>query len=183
MQVEDVSWVLPVIHPADDDLCRSALSGINDPRLLDAVEGGATRAISVRRGLEHLCRHAPDHVLVHDAARPFVTRAIISDVIAALDMHEGACAALPVVDALWRSEGLVAQQSVPRDGLWRAQTPQGFRFGSILDAHRMHDGAGADDVAVAREAGITVQLVPGSEQNYKITTQADLERARSDICR
>lgn len=183
LRVDDVSWVMPVIHPADHDLCKDALSGINDPRLVDAVEGGATRAISVRRGLESLCSQRPEHVLIHDAARPFVTDAIIREVISTLDLHEGACAALPVVDALWKSEGLSAQHPVARDGLWRAQTPQGFRFESILDAHKAHNGSGADDVAVAREVGIGVQLVLGSGQNYKITTQADLERARQDICR
>lgn len=175
------SFVVPVIHRGDADLCAKALAGLDDPRLLPAVDGGETRAQSVRRGLEALEARGPDLVLIHDAARPFVTVSVIEDVIAALGASDGALAALPVVDALWREEGGQAGDPVARTGLWRAQTPQGFDFAKILAAHRAHDGTGADDVAVAREAGIEVRLVPGSEQNYKITTADDLDRALADV--
>ena len=183
LRVEAVNWIVPVINLADGDLCASALQGLEDRRVRHPVEGGATRAISVRRGLESIQDVCPDRVLIHDAARPFVTETIIQEVISALDTSEGAFAALPVVDALWSSQDLSANRPVPRDGLWRAQTPQGFRFQSILNAHRSHDGTGADDVTVARELGLGVRLVLGSEANYKITTQADLERARHDAAR
>ena len=176
-----VRFVLPVIHPDDAALCARAMEGVTDPRALDPVPGGATRALSVRRGLDALERHAPDLVLIHDAARPFVPRPVIEEVIAALRTAEGACAALPVIDALWGAEGGWAGRSVPRDGLWRAQTPQGFAYDSIRRAHAAHDGAGADDVAVAREAGIAVRMVRGSERNYKITTADDLERALAEL--
>ena len=106
---------------------------------------------------------------------------VIKNVIEALDVDEGAFAALPVVDALWSAEGTRAAAPVSREGLWRAQTPQGFDFKKILAAHRDHGGLGADDVAVAREAGMQVRIVQGSEQNYKITTKADLERALADV--
>ena len=178
--VDAVRWVVPIIHDDDRDLCARALEGLRDPRVLPAVEGGETRAWSVRRGLESLQPHRPDLVLIHDAARPFIPVEVIDNVIAALDQSEGACAALPIVDALWMSENTAAREPVPRDGLWRAQTPQGFHFDRILEAHRCHDGSGADDVAVAREAGLEVKLVLGSERNYKITTAADLERALSE---
>ena len=181
LRVEEVSWIVPVIHPADRELCHAAVARIEDHRLVDPIDGGATRAISVRRGLESLIDQGPDRVLIHDAARPFVSEAIIRRVISALDTASGACAALPVVDALWTSKDLLADRSVPRDGIWRAQTPQGFNFRKIVEAHQSHGGTGADDVAVAREAGLDIQLVEGSEQNYKITTQADLERAGRDI--
>jgi 2-C-methyl-D-erythritol 4-phosphate cytidylyltransferase len=181
LSVPVVTHVVPVIHPDDRDLCDAALKGIRDTRLLPAVTGGDTRAFSVRHGLERLVDEQPDHVLIHDAARPFVPVTVINDVIAALDQSDGACAALPVVDALWRSDAGMIGAPVSRDGLWRAQTPQGFRFNDILAAHRAHDGSGADDVAVAREAGLSVTLVPGSEQSYKITTMADLERARIEV--
>lgn len=180
LRVDEVCWVIPVIHPTDESICATALAGLDDPRLLTAVHGGATRAMSVRRGLEKLEAHGPEHVLIHDAARPFVSDTIIRSVITALDKCDGAFAALPVVDALWQSEEFIARNPVQRDGLWRAQTPQGFWFDRILEAHVTHDGSGADDVAVAREAGLEVRLVMGSEHNYKITTPADLERARSD---
>lgn len=181
LSMKPVQWVVPVIHPDDRSLCDTALNGIDDPRLLPPVDGGETRAASVRNGLECLSPHAPETVLIHDAARPFVPVSVIEAVTEALQTSDGACAALPVVDALWKADGTRALNSVPRDGLWRAQTPQGFRFDKILDAHRRHDGNGADDVAVAREAGLEVQFVPGSEQSYKITTPADLERARRTL--
>lgn len=175
-----VTRALVVIHPDDADLYAEAMDGLDDSRLGGWVAGGATRAASVREGLEALAAEAPDRVLIHDAARPFVPQAVIAAVIAALEDCDGACAALPVVDALWRAEGDdMATDSVPRDGLWRAQTPQGFRFAPILAAHRNADPDAADDVAVARAAGLRVRFVPGSEANYKITTAADLERAQA----
>jgi 2-C-methyl-D-erythritol 4-phosphate cytidylyltransferase len=181
MRVPAVRWIVPVIHPGDVALYHEALGGLSDDRLCPPVDGGATRALSVRKGLESLQDAQPDNVLIHDSARPFVSERIISDVISALQTHEGACAALPVVDALWSSDGNSAMEPIPRDGLWRAQTPQGFRYHSILKAHRTHDGTGTDDVAVARQAGMQVTLVLGSEQNYKITTQSDYERAQRDV--
>lgn len=176
-----VGYVLPVIHADDRGMCDGALDGVLDQRLMEPVPGGATRAASVRCGLEALESVGPSHVLIHDAARPFVPVEVIDAVIDALETAEGACAALPVVDALWASVNGEADHSVPRDGLWRAQTPQGFDFSKILAAHQSHDGSGADDVAVAREAGMTVKLVPGSERNFKITTQADMVRALADL--
>ena len=178
---QQVHWLLPVIHPDDRELCDEALAGLEDERLMTAVAGGGTRAESVRNGLEALETHSPSLVLIHDAARPFVPPEVIAEVIVALGATEGAFAALPVVDALWASEGDEAVAPVPREGLWRAQTPQGFDFAKILAAHRAHDESAADDVAVAREAGMRVKLVPGSERNYKITTRADLERALGDL--
>ena len=174
-----VSRVLVVIHPDDLPLYEAAVAGISDSRLSPPVAGAPARAGSVLAGLEALAAEAaaPETVLIHDAARPFVPQSVISDVVAALAEVPGAFPALPVVDALWRAEGdhVVASQS--RDGLWRAQTPQGFRFGAILAAHRAGAGDAADDVAVAVAAGHEVRVVPGAEENYKITTPADLARA------
>ena len=92
-----------------------------------------------------------------------MTPAVIDAVLAALDAAPAAFPALPVVDALWRAEGAEAAAPVPREGLWRAQTPQGFRFADILAAHRAHTGEAADDVAVAHAAGLAVRIVPGDE--------------------
>ena len=178
---DDLCQLVPVIHPSDAGLCADALSGLTDPRVLDPVAGAETRGLSVRRGLEALVPHAPDVVLIHDAARPFVPPDVIERVVAALTSSPGACAALRVVDALWmEDDDGHASHVVPRDGLWRAQTPQGFHFDAIMTAHHAHDGTAADDVAVAREAGLAVALVEGSERSYKITTQPDLLRALAD---
>ena len=172
-----VEAVQVVIHPDDRARYEAAVAGAG-PRLRPPVAGAATRAGSVRAGLEALASVAPERVLIHDAARPFVMLAVIDAVLAALDASPAAFPALPVVDALWRAEGAEAAAPVPRDGLWRAQTPQGFRFADILAAHRAHIGEAADDVAVARAAGLAVRIVPGDEGNFKITTAADLARAR-----
>ena len=170
-----------VIHPEDRPRYDAALAGLDDPRLRPPVSGGASRDASVLAGLEALAPERPDRVLIHDAARPFLRPELISNVLAALDEAPAALPALPVVDALWRAEGDRAEAPVSRDGLWRAQTPQGFRYPEILAAHRGHRGAALDDVAVARAAGLEVRIVPGDEDNFKITDGADLERARRGL--
>ncbi len=176
-----IDIVQAVVHPDDLPLYDESLRGLHDARVLPPAAGGSTRAASVLCGLEVLVSHAPTRVLIHDAARPFVPPEVVSAVIDALDAAPGAFAALPVVDALWSAEDGCAQAPLPRDGLWRAQTPQGFHYERILAAHRSYRGDAADDVAVARAAGLEVRIVPGSEANYKITTAADLARARADV--
>lgn len=183
LALRQIGAIRIVIHPDDHGHCEEALQGLQDDRLLGPVHGGSTRARSVRLGLEALSGLAPDRVLIHDAARPFVSHRIILEVLSMLEDADGAVAALPVVDALWKSHDGHVTTSVPREGLWRAQTPQGFRFDRILAAHRQNDGDAVDDVAVARSAGLDVRIVPGSEANFKITTVNDLERARREIAR
>jgi len=176
-----VDRIVVVIHPDDRDLYERAVEG-GAGKLISPVAGGASRQASVLAGLEALAPESPDLVLIHDAARPFVDRATVDRVIAALASADGALAALPVADTLKRraADGTTAG-TVERAGLWRAQTPQGFRFGRILAAHRRAAAAGrsdlTDDAAVAEWAGLPVQLVTGSEQNIKITTAEDLAMA------
>ena len=159
-----------LVHHPEDAAMAAAIPGT----LL--APGGATRSASVRAGLEALALDPPDAVLIHDAARPCVSQPLIARVIAALDRQEGAAPAVAVTDALWRGQSVV-EGTQPREGLWRAQTPQGFRFGPILAAHRAHTGVAADDVEVARAAGISVVIVAGDEDNLKVTHPGDLERA------
>ena len=166
-----------VIHPDDRALYDNAVAGTNDARLGAPVPGGASRAASVRLGLEALQADAPEHVLIHDAARPFCTPRLISAVLDPLMQVDGAFAALPVVDALWKADGTEAISPVSRDSLWRAQTPQAFRYAAILDAHAHGDAAAADDAEIARAAGLTVRVVEGAEDNFKITLPRDLARA------
>jgi 2-C-methyl-D-erythritol 4-phosphate cytidylyltransferase/2-C-methyl-D-erythritol 2,4-cyclodiphosphate synthase len=161
-----------VIHPDDHDLLAA-----QDLGSVIVATGGVTRNDSVRAGLEALNADPPDLVLIHDAARPNVSAGLIGRVIAALATHDGAAPAVEVTDALWRgASGLVAGTQ-DRAGLWRAQTPQGFRFGAILDAHRAHPAPAADDVEIARRAGFAVAIVPGDEDNLKITREGDFARA------
>ena len=176
-----IDLVQVVVHPGDRALCAEALAGITDPRLMPPVDGGASRSDSVLAGLEALAAQGPERVLIHDAARPFLRPWLVSAVLAALDIHPAALPALPVVDALWRGAGGLAVAPAPREGLWRAQTPQGFRFAEILAAHRARSGDALDDAAVALAAGLAVALVEGDDDNFKITTAADLERARARI--
>ncbi|HTH16255.1 MAG TPA: bifunctional 2-C-methyl-D-erythritol 4-phosphate cytidylyltransferase/2-C-methyl-D-erythritol 2,4-cyclodiphosphate synthase [Magnetospirillum sp.] len=172
-----IDAVRVVYHPDDADVYAQATAGLD---LLEPVAGGATRQDSVRLGLESLAPLSPDIVLIHDAARPFVDMGTIGRVIAALDYHPGAIPAVAVADTLKRGADGMVGGTVERAGLWRAQTPQGFRFADILSAHLAVAGEElTDDAAVAERAGLKVALVQGSEDNYKITTAADLERAQA----
>lgn len=175
---DQIAVVQVVIHPEDGARYAAATAQIDDPRLRPPVPGGASRAASVRLGLDALAGDRPTHVLIHDAARPFCSPDLIARVIAALADADGAFAALPVVDALWNTDGVRATTPVSRDGLWRAQTPQGFRYAAILAAHQRLNTDAADDVEVARLAGLTVQVVEGEEDNFKITLPRDLDRAQ-----
>lgn len=172
-----VDAVRAVIHADDRDLYDAAASGLD---LLDPIGGGATRQDSVRLGLESLETLAPETVLIHDAARPFVNSRMISRVIDALDLNIGAIPAMPVQDTLKRGVNGLISATVDRADLWRAQTPQGFRFTEILEAHRRFAGENlTDDAALAEKAGLDVALVAGGEDNVKVTTADDLERANA----
>jgi 2-C-methyl-D-erythritol 4-phosphate cytidylyltransferase / 2-C-methyl-D-erythritol 2,4-cyclodiphosphate synthase len=169
-----------VIHGDDRALYEEAVAGVDG--LGEPVIGGASRQESVRNGLEALAPAAPDRVLIHDGARPFVDAGTISRVLAALDAHDGAIAAIPVTDTIKRADGDRITATIERDGLWAAQTPQGFRFVPILTAHREAAVQGmsgfTDDAAVAQWAGLDVAVVPGEIANRKVTTPADLAEAR-----
>ena len=174
-----VDQVLAVIHPDDRAHFDRATEGLD---LLEPVAGGDSRQESVRLGLESLAGSAPDHVLIHDAARPFVNGAMISRVLDSLQTAPGAIPALPVSDTLKRERDGLVTGTVERQGLWRAQTPQGFRYADIARAHAEYAGAAlTDDAAVAEAAGIDVKIVPGAEDNLKVTTADDLARARRMI--
>ncbi len=166
-----VDQIVLVIHP--DDHARAAALGTNT--LL--VEGGPTRDQSVRNALEALVNTGVTRVLIHDGARPLVSTSLIQRLISALDHHPAAAPALPVSDALWRGQDGRVSGTEDRTALFRAQTPQAFHFAAILTAHRTHHGPAADDVAVARSAGIEVAIVSGDEDNLKLTYPTDFARA------
>jgi 2-C-methyl-D-erythritol 4-phosphate cytidylyltransferase/2-C-methyl-D-erythritol 2,4-cyclodiphosphate synthase len=171
-----IAGVKVVINDSYRALYDSATTGLP---LLSPALGGETRQASVHNGLESLAGNPPDFVLIHDAARPFLDAPTIDRTIDALQDHDGALVAVQVVDTLKRAEGKFSGETVDRAGLWRAQTPQGFRFHPILAAHR-RAAAGpemTDDAAVAEAAGIKVVLVPGIVNNFKVTTRADFARA------
>ena len=175
MDHPDVSAVQAVIHPNHHELYDAAAQGLALPV---PVDGGATRQGSVLNGLESLNADEPSTVLIHDAARPLVDPGVISRVLAALQTSPGAIPALAVADTLKRSDGQFVETTVDRQGLWRAQTPQGFHYQNILAAHRQAGGDElTDDAAVAERAGLAVAIVEGSEDNVKVTRTGDMVRA------
>ncbi len=159
------------VHPDD----RALANGLGSDAII--VEGGATRADSVRAGLQALAGRGVTRVLIHDGARPLVSQAVIARVIDALGNHAGAAPALAVSDALWRGIDGMVSGTADRAGLYRAQTPQGFHYDAILAAHLAHPGDAADDAEVARAAGLPVAIVAGDEANIKLTYPADFARA------
>ncbi|MFD2739324.1 bifunctional 2-C-methyl-D-erythritol 4-phosphate cytidylyltransferase/2-C-methyl-D-erythritol 2,4-cyclodiphosphate synthase [Sulfitobacter aestuarii] len=165
-----VARIVLVLHP--DEMHRAAAF---EAQGVIVVPGGRERADSVRLGLR-ACGDA-SHVLIHDAARPCVSAPVIDAVIAALKTSPAAAPGLPVTDALWRGEDGQVSGTEDRSHLFAAQTPQGFDLAKISAAHAAHDGPAADDVAVARAAGIPVAITPGSADNLKITHGADFARA------
>jgi 2-C-methyl-D-erythritol 4-phosphate cytidylyltransferase/2-C-methyl-D-erythritol 2,4-cyclodiphosphate synthase len=175
-----VEEVLVVIHP-DDALRYETAARSFTSRLRPPVPGGARRQDSVRAGLEALAGRPPQHVLIHDAARPFVPADLIGRVIDALRAHPAALPALPVTDTLSRGSDGRLTGTLPRDTLWRAQTPQGFHFDAILAAHRAAakepNATFTDDAGLAEWFGIDVALVEGAEENRKLTTAADIASA------
>jgi 2-C-methyl-D-erythritol 4-phosphate cytidylyltransferase/2-C-methyl-D-erythritol 2,4-cyclodiphosphate synthase len=174
-----VTGIAVVIHRDDAALYEAATAGLD---LAPPIIGGATRDGSVRLGLEALSADPPDLVLIHDGVRPFVTAETISAVIAALETGPAAIAAMPVFDTIKSCADGVITGTVDRAALWRAQTPQGFAFPAILAAHRLVAARDdlppvTDDASVAEAAGLPVRVVLGSEDAFKITTEADLRRA------
>ncbi len=171
-----IGRIMVVIDPQWRDTFLAATEGFPD---IEFCEGGDSRQESVFRGLQALDDDTPpDVVLIHDAARPFISAGRIDAAIAAIGPGQGALIAVPVQDSLRRAEGGVLTESVDRENLWRAQTPQAFPFRAILQAHAHHAGENfTDDAALARHHGLKVVIVDGDEDNFKITTPADMQRA------
>jgi 2-C-methyl-D-erythritol 4-phosphate cytidylyltransferase/2-C-methyl-D-erythritol 2,4-cyclodiphosphate synthase len=183
-----VSALVAAIHPDDAGRYSHAASEIRhgSERLRPPVVGGADRQASVRAGLESLADHAPDLVLIHDAVRPFVSGQTIRDVIAALRTDDAVCTGVPVVDTVQRADGRgYVVETVRREGLWRAATPQAFRYSLIAEAHRRAAAEGVagltDDAAVASWAGHRVRMIPCEDTNVKLTTPHDYAAAEARI--
>jgi 2-C-methyl-D-erythritol 4-phosphate cytidylyltransferase / 2-C-methyl-D-erythritol 2,4-cyclodiphosphate synthase len=176
-----ISLVQPVIHPEDRALFEQAVTGLN---LLEPVPGGATRQASVRAGLEALVPRTPDIVLIHDAARPFASSALVTRAIAAAKKTGAAVPVLPVADTVKTvdKDGTITG-TIDRSQLRIVQTPQAFRFSILLQAHRRalqaHRDDFTDDAALAEWAGLTVTTFEGETSNVKLTTAEDFARAEA----
>lgn len=172
----DIFRSVVVVAP-DDDRVYSVIQGIKPlPRI---VTGGATRTQSVMNGLASLANNPPDIVLIHDAARPFVTAKIIKDIVKALERSQAAVPILPLVDAIKRVDTRGITVDVDRRTIRRVQTPQGFRYKDIWSAYqKIGSTAGlSDDIAVAHREGFSIRTVDGDERNFKVTHPSDLEKA------
>jgi len=170
-----VNGVLVVIGAGQEQAYREAVGGRPLP---EPVIGGETRRESVARGLAAI--GGADRVLIHDAARPFLPAQVVDRLLAALDRHPGAIPALPIADTLARG-GDVLGDMVPRDGLVRVQTPQAFRYGPIVAAHRAWPAGreATDDAQIARAAGLDVAIVTGDAALEKITFGDDVMTAEA----
>ena len=167
--ISRINNVMVVLHP--DDLHR-----LNRRDVL-FTKGGHTRSESVKLGLEALKQNEmPDYVLIHDAARPSTPLNVINNVLDNLDTADAVSPGLPVTDTLWEVIDEEVMKTKSRKNIWRAQTPQGFNFKKILDAHVASSSTATDDVEVATSAGIKVKVIQGSEKNIKITTAEDFDR-------
>ncbi|MEJ0025645.1 MAG: bifunctional 2-C-methyl-D-erythritol 4-phosphate cytidylyltransferase/2-C-methyl-D-erythritol 2,4-cyclodiphosphate synthase [Rhizomicrobium sp.] len=174
-----VTAIQVAIGPDQDRAYAEAVDGLD---LLAPIVGGATRQESVRRGLEALSSALPDIVLIHDAARPLVSKEVIDGVIAALESgSDGAVPLLAVADTLKRSDD-GKWTTVSREGLHRAQTPQGFKFTKILRAHRHYAAQEVtDDMALAELAGLHIAAVAGEDANMKVTEPKDFALAEMHL--
>lgn len=175
-----IDAVQPVIHPEDQDIFRAATKGL--AKLLPPVWGGATRQASVRAGLEGLSVNAPSFVLIHDAARPFVSAALIDRAIDAAKMQGAAVPAVAIADTVKKiDENSVVAETLDRNRLRTVQTPQAFAYQLIMGAHRRAAAAGrsdfTDDAALAEWAGQRVGVFEGDAANIKLTTNDDFARA------
>jgi 2-C-methyl-D-erythritol 4-phosphate cytidylyltransferase / 2-C-methyl-D-erythritol 2,4-cyclodiphosphate synthase len=177
-----IDLVQPVIHPADEAMFRVASGGLN--KLLEPVAGGATRQNSVQAGLQALLARAPELVLIHDAARPFLSDALITRAIEAGREHGAAVPGIAIPDTVKGIDaaGMVSE-TLDRSRLRAVQTPQAFAFALIADAHRRAAAAGrddfTDDAALAEWAGHRVRVFEGEAGNVKLTTNEDFARAEA----
>lgn len=171
-----------VAAPGSEAEAESALAGLTGWRL---AAGGATRADSVLNGLAALGEPDDRPVLIHDAARPLLDVGVIRRTIEALAEADGALPALPVADSLRRATGGVVSGAVDRDSLWRAQTPQAFRYRTIVDAYAVWPSGeiAADEAAVVERAGGRVLIVEGDTRLMKLTYPEDFTMAEALIPR
>lgn len=176
-------------HPAIDHVCvvigQEHEEYYNDAtgeheKLLSPVTGGLRRQDSVRLGLEALASYHPARVLVHDAARPFVSETLITRLLEKLEHHPAAIPVIPVKDTIKVVQQGVITQTPDRTFLYAAQTPQGFFYTELLSAHRQHQYENVtDDAEICEKHGIMVQIVAGDEANIKLTTEEDFTRYES----
>lgn len=168
-----------VIDPSDRDLYDAAVAGLG---LGEPIAGGATRQESAMAGLLALADAPPEIIMVHDAARAFVPGHVIDALLAAFadPGNDGAVPALAVIDSLRRGASHYAE-TVDREGLWRVQTPQAFRFPTLFDAHCKALPGATDELGIAMAAGMRIAVIDGDERAFKVTGREDFAKAAAMI--
>ncbi|MDG1995473.1 MAG: bifunctional 2-C-methyl-D-erythritol 4-phosphate cytidylyltransferase/2-C-methyl-D-erythritol 2,4-cyclodiphosphate synthase [Emcibacteraceae bacterium] len=174
-----IDYIQVIIHPDDHELYENAVGELNLPA---PIHGGETRQQSVFNGLEAIAELTPEYVYIHDAARPFIDQRIINDLIDAVATSGAVIPALKVTDTIKYMATDKIDSTLDRNYLYRAQTPQAFRYKAIFMAHRRFEKDDmTDDSAIAEKGGLQVRIIDGSEENFKITTQEDLIKAEKMI--
>lgn len=180
--------IVCVIHADDRALFDAALAAAETRLAVTVVTGGATRQQSVLAGLRALTGKGVTHVMIHDAVRPFFDAALLDRIAAKLaEGAEAVLPAVPVADTLKRGADGIVTETVSRDGLYAAQTPQSFALAPILAAHEKAAASGlthfTDDASIAEWAGLSVTLAEGSVENVKLTVRRDIEMADEKLSR
>jgi 2-C-methyl-D-erythritol 4-phosphate cytidylyltransferase/2-C-methyl-D-erythritol 2,4-cyclodiphosphate synthase len=186
---EKIDHVIVIIHPDDQALYAEAIGEFADcAKLLPPIHGGATRQASVRNGLDALQPYTPDLVLIHDAARPYISANLISNCLQALAHDETLDGTLPAIaasDTVKRVEGGKVSATLARDTIYFAQTPQGFRFDKIHKAHLAasqqadHEASYTDDASIGEAMGLSIAILPGEAQNIKLTQSEDFQISKN----
>ena len=181
LKSKKIDAIIVVINPLDINLYLDSIKDIIDQRLLPYCYGGSERSDTVKLGLKAVKKYDPKKVLIHDAARPFITIKTINRVLKSLETSPAVLPILPIFDAIWEKTKLKHKSFtiIPgpdRTNLLRAQTPQGFDYFTICSAYKKLNSNALDDVSVAYAAGIPISTVLGDERNYKITSAAQLKK-------
>ena len=179
----EIDRLLLVHRSSDRSDIEALLESEGFGERVELTEGGAERFESVYNGLCRLRESPPDIVLIHDSARPFLTERMIEESIAKAGAFGAATVAVPLSDTLKRREGDFLVETLPRNELYRIQTPQTFRFDLIWEAHeklKNHpDPSITDDCMLLEREGFPIAWVAGEETNIKVTTAFDLQVADS----
>jgi len=181
LESELIDYIQVVINKHDTSFYNNAISKFKTDRLLAPCFGGAERSDSARLGLINLKYLSPQKIIIHDAARPFVSLKLINTIIKRLENNCAVLPSLPIVDALWKEvknhKSVKIQPGPSRNGLLRAQTPQGFSYEKILLAHLNNKEKALDDIAIAHKQGLKIDIIMGEEDNFKLTSLDDFKRA------
>ena len=184
INLDQIKYIQPVINIKHENMYNETIEKLqylkNFKKILPPCFGGNERCISVKKGLIAISKlkDNPNKVLIHDAARPFISKQIIKNVINKLELYDAVLPCIDIVDTVWKIEKKVFKFLTNRASYYRAQTPQGFNFTKILEAHLKNNETWAyDDIYLANKNKFTIMPISGSDFNIKITKPEDLEIA------